>query len=188
MAVKFTYYPNSICQPAINDLIERIGKINTYGYIIKRYLEKEDFEVIFTDEDSIFKVDNKISNMTTRRGYAEDNKIVIHCTRYETIESIKWIFLHELGHRILKKYTSVMSLMYFIREKFYKDIGIFKSEQEYYSQAPNWYEEYHKDEVHENDPEEKIVSDFATNLIGNNYSRLWWRNNIDKINLLNEVL
>lgn len=178
--VKFTYCPNSINELIIKELMERISKINTYGYFLSAYLEKEDFEVIFTDEESMFKVDTKITDMTTRRGYTEDFKIVIHCTKYETIDSIKWLFLHELGHRILRKYTSVMSLMYFVREKFYKDIGLFNGEQEYYSRVSNWYEEYQKDEVHENDPEEILVSNFATNIIGKNYSRAWWRNNINK--------
>jgi len=179
--VKFTYYPNSIDESEITNLLEQISNINTYGYVIKSYLEKEDFEIIFTDEDSIFKEDTKITDLITRRGYAEYDKIVIHYTRYETTESIKWIFLHELGHRIINKYTSVKSLLYFVREKFYKDIGLFNGEQEYYSQAPNWNEEYHKDEVHENDPEEILVSNFATNIIGKDYSRHWWRENIKKV-------
>lgn len=181
--VKFLYYSNHDVESNINNLIDKISKINTYGYIIKLYLEQENFEVIFSDENLIEVLDPKTcGSLTFRRGFAEDNKIVIHCTRYETLESIQWIFLHELGHKIIKKYSSVMSLLYFVREKFYKDIGLFKGRQEYYSQAPNWYEEYHKDEIHENDPEEILVSQFATNLIGFDYSRKWWRGNIKKIN------
>jgi hypothetical protein len=179
--VKFKYYPNSIKEYEIKNLIEKISKINTYGYVISNYLEKEDFEIIFTNEKSIYEVDTKIKDMTTRRGFAEDHRTIIHCTRYETVESIKWLFLHELGHMLLGKYTSVLSLMYFVREKYYKDLGLFNGEQEYYSQAPNWVEEYHKDEIHENDPEEIIVSNFATNLIGFDYSRKWWREQISKI-------
>lgn len=161
--------------------MKNISKINTYGYLLSKYFTEEPIEVVITNEDSIYIEDSNIINLTTRRGFAEDNKIVIHGTRYETIESIKWILLHELGHRIIKKYSSVLSLMYFVREKFYKEIGLFKGEQEYYSLAPNWREEYHKDEVHEKDPEEILVSSFATNIIGFDYSRHWWRENIRKI-------
>lgn len=180
--VKFTYHKNSIDENEIKYLIGKIKRINTYGYIIKAYLEQEDFEVIFTSEESMFDTDSQIKDMVTRRGFAEDKRIVIHCTKYESVESIKWIFIHELGHIIIKKYGSVMALMYFVKEKFYKDIGLFNGQYDYYSQVEGWNEEYHKDEVHESDPEEILVSSFATNLIGFDYSRHWWRNNIKYLN------
>jgi len=176
--VQYKFYPNTIAESEIQNLLNTISEINTYGYIIFNYLRQENFEIIFTNEDSMFKEDVFIKDMVTRRAYCTDSKIVIHYTRYENIESIKWLFLHELGHKILKNYLSVAALMYFVREDYYKNnLKIFNREQNFFSEAPEFYNKYREDSIHENDPEEILVSQFATNLIGNDYSRDWWRLN-----------
>ena len=60
----------------------------------------------------------------------------------------------------------------------YKDKG-FEGVDGIYWVHDDYYDYYQ--EHHDEDPEEKIVSMFATFVIGENYDRSWWYNNIELI-------
>jgi hypothetical protein len=184
MAAKFIFHENIIIEESdIIELLDKIGKINGYGDFIKGCCMDSDkfFTVIFANEVTM--LDNPdIKSITHSRGHQISDTIVIHCTRYETIDSIKWIFLHELAHFIFDSSLFIMSVIYFIREKYYKDIKLCHGDYEYYYEDKDLNEKYvSSDEIHENDPEEKLANDFATHLIGYDYSRSWWRKNIEII-------
>lgn len=185
---KFIIDTDMITKEDIHDLVKKISDRNTYGAIIADYIcEKEDLTITFANEKTMFEKEEGLKNLTTCRGFATDTEIVVFCTRYESLESIKWILLHEIGHSILKSNLPVRSLSYFVKEKFYKDEGIYTGEAEYYTEQPGWREEYQKDGIHENDPEEVFVSEFATSIMGVDYSRKWWRENIEIITPVKKV-
>lgn len=180
MPAKFIFHEDIIIKESdIFELLEKSRNINGYGRCIRNFClnNDKDFDVIFTNESTM--LDNPdINSITRSRGY-QNHQIVIYCTRYETINSIKWIFLHELAHFIFDTNLSIMSVLYFICEKYYKDIGQYNGESDYYYTNKDLNEKYiSSDEIHENDPEEKLANEFASSLIGCDYSRPWWRERI----------
>ena len=134
------------------------------------FITSKEFDVEFID-----------TNDKDYRGECNFNKITIFNSKYETVESLKWLFLHELGHLFLQHNEVTKALITFSKREHYRKIG-FGSKDEMYYNCEGYYEYYCSDEGHEIDPEEKIVSDFATFIIGTDLSRSWWRDNIKKIN------
>lgn len=181
MPVKFHFDENIIIKESdIIDLLNKINEINTYGSIIKDFCMNSQriISINFSNENTMINIDNAKS-ISYHRGFQLSNSITIYCTRYETLESIKWMFLHELTHLILDTSLLTTSMLYFVQEKYYKDKGLIKTNNQYYYLDELLKKQYVEcDDIHENDPEEKLANDFASHLIGQDYSRPWWRERI----------
>lgn len=159
------YMSNEELRSSICELVDSFANNIDDPYYIALYsfCINKDFElrVVKTDEKDY-------------RGECFFNKIVMFESKYETIESMKWLFLHELGHLFLQQNEVAKSLLILSKRQFYFDKG-FGDRNNYYWNADGYYKYYNSDEGHESDPEERIVSDFATWVIGKDYSRKWFR-------------
>jgi hypothetical protein len=86
------------------------------------------------------------------------------------------------AHWVSKKEIANCCLLDLVCQKHYKDLGIYKGDTDYYITEKDWGQEYRKDEVHEADPAEVMCNMFATYIIGKEYDRKWWRENIRMVN------
>lgn len=164
---------------AILDKLESISTLNELGSCIKENLESSDLQVLIYDEEQTRNDDfNKIKSLTLARGYCNnrENKIVLFNTRYETKESLAWVFFHEIGHLIFKGTIGleILDQEYLVNKNIVKDT-------ELYFRQESFKDVYYNDEVHENLPSELIANTIANYFIKKDYSRKWWRKNIKKI-------
>ena len=81
------------------------------------------------------------------------------------------IFFHELGHLVLMN-SEFESVFKCAKAAHYKECG-FEHEHGIYWDCEGYYDYYEKH--HDADPEENIVSLFATYIVGANYDRTWWQ-------------
>lgn len=96
--------------------------------------------------------------------------IILH-ENNETLDSMSWLLLHELGHRFCDKLDKLLG---------YDLIEIMSggslgklSDEEYNLYLTN-------DDVHEARYEEQFVNEIATKIMGFAYDRHWWRKNCYK--------
>lgn len=88
----------------------------------------------------------------------------------ETIESLKWVIAHELTHANLRTSNYLKVILNHNRQLVMSQYNI-TCQKEYEKKLKD-------DSFHEDMLEEKICNKFATDLIGKNYDRNWWRNKI----------
>lgn len=139
---------------------------NVYMHCVWSFIHNHNFEVKVISGDR-----------TDYRGEATPEFFTLHKTKYETYDSLCWLFFHELGHLILMN-TAFEGVFKGAKATYYKDKG-FEGVDGIYWVHDDYYDYYQ--EHHDEDPEEKIVSMFATFVIGENYDRSWWYNNIELI-------
>lgn len=96
--------------------------------------------------------------------------IILH-NNNETLESLSWILLHELGHQYCIQINDAFD--YDLFEALSGGSVGNMSEEEYNIYMTN-------DVVHEARYEEQFVNNIATQIIGYNYDRHWWRKNCYK--------
>lgn len=140
---------------------------NVYMHLIWSFIHNHRFEVKVLSGDR-----------TDYRGEATQEFFTLHKTRYETYDSLCWLFFHELGHLILMN-SVFEGIFKGAKATYYKDKG-FEGPDGIYWTCEGYYDYYNKN--HDDDPEEKIVSMFATFVMGENYDRSWWYKNIKLIN------
>lgn len=119
---------------------------------------------------SPFKGNNSYRALT----HTKHKKTFIFLNDKETIDSILWVFLHELTHiNILhNEYLNKICKTNFNKILVQNNI---KTIQEYESKLDD-------DNFHELFMEEQLANNFATEIIGFNYNRIWWRNQLKKEN------
>lgn len=139
---------------------------NVYMNYIWSFIHNLNFEVKVLSGDR-----------TDYRGEATKEFFTLHKTRYETYDSLCWLFFHELGHLILMN-SMFDGVFKGAKATYYKEKG-FEGTDGIYWTCDGYYEHY--DKYHDDDPEEKIVSMFATFVMGHNYDRSWWYENIKVI-------
>lgn len=142
------------------DIIERLGNSHNSHFLdIKQYIEDHNFTAIFikTERDDY-------------RGEAFYDRFTVHKTKYETYDSLCWLFFHELGHLILMN-SEFQCVFKIAKATYYKDKGFYSPSGHYW--AMEGQHEYYS-EHHDEDIEEIIVSYFATWIMGTNYDRTWW--------------
>lgn len=145
-------------------LLEKIESLakskNLYVLELYTYIQEKDFEVRFVETDR-----------TDYRGEAWPTEFTVHKTPYETYDSLCWLFFHELGHLVLMN-SEFESVFKCAKAAHYKECG-FEHEHGIYWDCEGYYDYY--DKHHDADPEENIVSLFATHIVGVNYDRTWWQ-------------
>lgn len=151
----------SICN-VMNDFITD----NPYSIAIYSFCINNDFDVEVIE-----------TNDKNYRGECDYNKITMYFSQYETVESMTWLFLHELGHMFIQHSEVIKGMLHYAKRQDYEKKGI-GSKVKVYWLDDKYDEFYNSDEGHESDLEEHIVSEFATYVIGKDYSRAWWRNQI----------
>lgn len=145
-------------------LLEKIESLakskNLYVLELYTYIQEKDFEVRFVETDR-----------TDYRGEAWPTEFTVHKTPYETYDSLCWLFFHELGHLVLMN-SEFESVFKCAKAAHYKECG-FEHEHGIYWNCEGYYDYY--DKHHDADPEENIVSLFATHIVGVSYDRTWWQ-------------
>lgn len=168
-----------------NNIIEKINKLaqeNIYFNSIMAQIINDDLIIhIGTEEELLNDVYNKTKTLTQYRAYNIGNKITIFYTKYENIDSLVFVLLHELCHYIFRKNQLTVNLIQLLNGGFYKEKGIIKDFKSNYESTPNYEQLTTKDEIHENLIEERLCDYFAKTIVGEDYSRSWWRENIKKV-------
>jgi len=170
----------SCTKQVINDVILMIRRYNYFGADLSASLNDADLTILIPDESAYPTLGNE--SMIEFRGYAKGNNIILFFTRYETIKSVEWLLLHEIGHWVLMQNQASAAFMAISRQQHYKAAGIYKGANTIYYFEPGFHKEYMKDKVHDADPEENLSNLFATAIIGEDLGRPWWRANIEKVN------
>lgn len=166
----------------INSVLDMINEENYFFKPIYDYLQQPDLTIIIKNEqESLTDVLNEDSTLTEFRAYLQYETIVIYHTRYETLNSIVWILLHEIMHYVINYNTIVYCMFKVLNQNFLVDNGIHISLDNNYQHDINFINAYKKDSVHEHMPEEKLCNNFATFLLGYNCDRKWWRKQIVSI-------
>jgi len=101
----------------------------------------------------------------------EDDEIFIFVDDSEITNSIQWLVIHELIHRAILSNRLLYFYMYSLKERYVKNTLGYNNIQDY---RKNLILKC-KDEIHENEPEEKFCNEVATVLCSGNYGRAWWR-------------
>ena len=153
----------------IQTAISKITELSDSPYVkmLYSYIDILQFDVEIKEECREYRAET-----------LNDHLIVIY-KNLETNESLQWIFLHELSHLILMRQPQISALLQISKSKQYKDIGLDFYGIKYWI-ADGFYDLYYSDCGHENDLEEIICNNFATFIIGKDYSRKWWRNRLDR--------
>lgn len=157
-------------------------------YILVERGEKSIFEfraycypnLIFT----IGKEDNKIP-VGDEYGKSFKRDIMLNDNN-ETIESLSWLLLHELGHvykTALEQYAPLFGR--FIRDLNYIDAEVqtTKAGIDYFDYNDIYLT---NDDVHGSRPEEVFCNMIATAIIGKSLDRHWWRENCYRKSEINE--
>lgn len=145
---------------------------------------KHNIKLIICDENTagdFYKiyVDNSFPGIESHRAICAHNGkrciIGIYFTQYETIESITWLIIHELTHFAIRE-SGILDLYFLLcRDDFAESLSynptLFAKD----------YNLHRQDEIHENIPEEAFANSVATKIIGKNYDRKWWREQIKLI-------
>jgi hypothetical protein len=94
--MKIQVDPNVNSVKFIDDAFAALSSVNNWGLSIANTAKNasdDDLTIHIHDEDGTAKQKNP--TLTEYRGFAGFCNIHIFATRYETEESLKWIFLHE---------------------------------------------------------------------------------------------
>lgn len=179
--MSFDIYGDKTIEKLILDKLEDLHLNNPFGKYIKYILESSNMQVFIYDENQIKDLKEKHNpkgSLTLARAFFHnsENKIVLYNTRYETRESILWIFLHEIGHLIYKDTygTEILDQEFLLNKNIIND-------NELYFKQDSFIDIYLNDEIHENLPSEIIANTIANYFIKKDYSRKWWRKNIKKV-------
>lgn len=171
----------------IMDKINNLMKDNIYFKSIMSQIINDDLLIHIGTEDELLEdVYNETKTLTQYRAYSIENKIIIFYTKYENIDSLVFVLLHELCHYIFRKNQLTANLIQILNGGFYKEKGIVKDFKSNYESIPNYEQLTTKDEIHENLIEERLCDYFAKTIVGKDYSRHWWRENIKAINSTNK--
>ena len=171
----------------VNDIINKINKLaqdNIYFNSIMFQINNNNSDLIIdicTEDELLNDVYNKSNTLTQYRAYTIRNKINLFYTRYENIDSLIYLLLHELCHYIIGQDPMTANLIQILNAGFYKEKGIINDFKKPYELTPNYEQLTTKDEIHENLVEERLCDYFATTVVGKDYSRQWWRENIKKV-------
>lgn len=119
-----------------------------------------------------FKIDLDDKNAYRAFTCPYKNVIFVFFNENESMESLKWLIAHELTHANLRenKYLRTLLNLNLKREMSRNNVSNLEEYQELIK----------NDYLHEEMLEEQICNEFATNLIGKNYDRLWWRKQFKK--------
>jgi hypothetical protein len=71
--INFIFHENTISQKDIDEIFETLTNRNYFGGRIVQFCEEETFDVIFANEETMFKVNPKITDITHSRGLADEN-------------------------------------------------------------------------------------------------------------------
>lgn len=172
----------------IIDKINSLMKDNIYFSSIMSQIINDDLLLhIGTEGELLEDVYNETKTLTQYRAYSIENKIIIFYTKYENIDSMIHVLLHELCHYILGKNSITSLLMKTLNGGFLKEKGIVNDFKSNYELIPNYEQLTTNDDIHENLVEERLCDYFATTVIGEDYSRHWWRENIKKVDEINKL-
>ena len=106
-----------------------------------------------------------INSKSTRGMHYPNHRIYLH-NNNETLDSLAWILLHELGHAWCEE----------CKKKFGYDLFEALSGGSLDDMTKEEYKEYCEiDEIHEARYEEQFCNNIATKIIGRCYDRIWWR-------------
>ena len=161
------YIENASLRELISNTVHNLLSTNPYSIALYSFCINNDFivEVIETNDKQY-------------RGECDYNNIIMYFSKNETIESMTWLFLHELGHMVIQHNEAIKGMLHFAKRQDYMNKGIGSRDKVYW--LDDKYDEYYNsDEGHESDLEEHIVSEFATYIMGKDYSRKWWREQKD---------
>lgn len=154
----------------LNSFLHNIMLLNTdleyTVYLLEESLKEKIHKKYFT---------TKFSNENCYRAFTFPAKKVIFVfyNRGETLESLKWLISHELTHANLRQNKYLRSLLNLNLRREMNENNI--------SSLENYEKMLESDSFHENLLEEQICNEFATNMIGKNYDRLWWKKQLRKI-------
>lgn len=119
-----------------------------------------------------FKTVLKDKNSYRAFTYPYEKCVFIFFNENENIESLKWLIAHELTHANLRDNTYLKNILNLNLKRELSKNNIDNLEK-YNDMIKN-------DTLHEEMLEEQICNEFATNMIGKNYDRLWWRKQFKK--------
>ena len=161
---------------------------NYYVGTIVEYIKDPDNHIdinILTESQALEDTHNTNKDLISFRAYIIYD-ITVFYTRYETDESIIWLILHEIAHRIMRTDARTFCIMRMVDqvianeyakthypdhnstdEKSF-DFGLPLYNQTYFTSL------YEKTDFHNALLEEQICNTFATMVIGKDYSRNWW--------------
>lgn len=179
--IKFTKYTD--IENEIISKLNELAKNNIYLNTIMYHINSGNDLLIHigTEEELLNDERNKSGTLTQFRGYIIENKIILFYTRYETIDSLVHSILHELCHYIFSQNLLNISLLRLLNGGFLKEKGVIEDFKEDYTTITNYEQITTKDEIHENLIEERLCDYFAKTIVGEDYSRSWWRENIKKV-------
>ena len=185
--IEFTKYTG--LEIEIMEKINELAKGNIYFNTIMYYINNnKDILINIGTEDELLKDSyNKTGTLTQYRGYNVENRINLFYTRYENIDSLIHSLLHEFCHYIFSQNALTINLMHILNGGILKEKGIIDDFKTDYLTMPNYEQLTTKDEIHEDLIEEKICDYFATTIIGKDYNRQWWRENIKKVDNANDM-
>lgn len=165
------------------DCIKMYLSENVYATEIFKILTTVDFNINVKNEEELTKdIYNESKTLTQYRAYTIGNNINIFNTRYETVESLTYVLFHEICHYMIRLNDLTFLLFEQLNALSLKEKGLVKDFKEQASSIPNFEQLTTEDDIHENLPEEQICNAFAEAIVGKNYNRLWWRENIRKVN------
>lgn len=120
-----------------------------------------------------FKTEFKNENSYRAFTFPAKKVMFVFYNRGETIDSLKWLVSHELSHANLREnlYLRTLLNLNFKRELSMNNI---RTQEEYENMLES-------DSFHEDLLEEQICNAFATNLVGKNYDRYWWKKQLKKV-------
>ena len=150
--------------------IKEMNEISDSPYVkfLQSYIELTNFDVEIKEEERDYRAET-----------LNDKSIVIYKHKVETDESLQWIFLHELAHLIFMRQPQISALLQIAKAEYYRKVGLDFDGIQYWSSGDFW-KLYNSDDGHENDLEEIICNNFATFIIGSDYSRKWWRDRLNE--------
>lgn len=169
-----------------NEIIEKINELaknNIYfNTIMFQINNSEDLLIhIGTEDELLIDVYNKSGILTQFRGYNVGNTINLFYTRYENIDSIIHSLLHEFCHYIFSQNPLTINLMHILNGGILKEKCIINDFKTNYLTALDYEQLTTGDEIHESLIEERLCDYFAKTIVGEDYSRQWWRENIKKV-------
>lgn len=164
----------------LNFTKNEMSELNNFFEVIHNLNKNLNYELNICNENMKEFIHNKYLNTKFKkknsyRGFTlPSNKIIfVYYNKGENLESLKWIIIHELTHANLRENIFLKSILSLNLRNTMHKYNI-SSQQEYEKMLGN-------DNFHEDMLEEQICNEFATNFIGENYDRIWWRNQIKNV-------
>lgn len=157
-------------------------EIKEFISYLNKYLGQEDlsYELVIANQNCKETFHKKYMRSKYQGDYSyravtlENHRLIyVFINEGETLDSIKWVITHELTHANLRENLFLKRILINSFNVTLKKYNI-KTVDEYERELKN-------DVFHEDLLEEQICNRFATEVVGYNFDRIWWRQQLKNV-------